>query len=50
MAYENDEISKAMDYGTEEDVKTALKAYIDKGEYNPEIKNFIDSVSWLENE
>lgn len=50
MTYENNGISRAMDYGTEEDVKTALKAYIDNGEYNPEIKNFIDSVSWLENE
>lgn len=44
-----DEITRAMDAGTEEDVKAALCAYID-GEYNPEIKNYIHSVKWLEAE
>lgn len=42
-----DEITRAMDYGTEEDVKNALCRYIDKGEYNPEIKTYINSKAWL---
>ncbi len=41
-------ITAAMDYGTEEDVKRALCDYIDKNEYNPEIKEYINSVNWLE--
>lgn len=41
-------ISKAMDYGTEEDVKKALKDYIDAEDYNPTIKDYIDSKTWLE--
>lgn len=40
-------ISMAMDYGTEEDVKRALCDYIDKQDYNPEIKDYINSVDWL---
>ena len=50
MNYGNiaDEITRAMDIGTEEDIKVALCAYIDKQEYNPEIKNYINSVNWLE--
>ena len=42
-----DKITLAMDYGTEEDVKKALKEYIDEQEYNPNIKEYIDSQNWL---
>lgn len=31
----------------EDKVKEALKRYIDVQEYNPEIKEYIDSVDWL---
>lgn len=41
------EITYAMDYGTEKDVKRALCDYIDRQEYNPEIKDYINSVNWL---
>lgn len=44
----NGDISKAMDYGTENDVKKALCDYIDKNEYNPEIKKYIRSKEWLD--
>lgn len=44
----NGDISKAMDYGTENDVKKALCDYIDKNDYNPEIKNYINSKLWIE--
>lgn len=40
-------ISLALDYGTEADVKRALCGYIDSNNYNPEIKNFINNVDWL---
>lgn len=40
-------ISRAMDEGEEEDVKRELCNYIDKCGYNPEIKDYINSVSWL---
>ena len=43
-----DEITRAMDAGTEENTKAALCAYIDEQEYNPETKNYIHSVKWLE--
>lgn len=39
-------ISRALDGGEEEDVKRALCDYID-GEYNPNIKKFINAVEWL---
>jgi len=48
IAPENvDDITSAMDSGTEEDVRTALKNYIDDQEYNATIKDYIDSVDWL---
>lgn len=52
MGYDDiaDEITRAMDVGTEEDIKEALCAYIDNQSYNPEIKNYIRSVKWLEAE
>lgn len=43
----NHEISAAMDYGTESDVKKALCNYIDNQNYNPGIKDYINSVNWL---
>lgn len=42
-----DDITMAMDYGTESDVKRALCNYIDNNGYNPTIKNFINAVKWL---
>lgn len=44
---DSDQITSAMDYGTEKDVKTALKKYIDDNDYNESIKDYIDSVDWL---
>lgn len=43
-------IYKAMDYGDEKDVKEVLCKYIDRNKYNPGIKNYINSVSWLQND
>ena len=43
-----DDISRAMDYGTETDVKKALCDYIIEQEYNPEICLYVCSVKWLE--
>lgn len=40
-------ISRAMDEGEEEDVRSELCDYIDKCGYNPEIKDYIKSVRWL---
>lgn len=42
-----DGITLAMDYGEEEDVKRALCEYIERNEYNPEIKKYIMSRRWL---
>ena len=42
-----EDITRAMDNGTEDDVKEALCQYIDEQEYNPEIKNYVRSVDWL---
>ena len=40
-------ISRAMEEGEEEDVKRELCNYIEKCGYNPEIKDYINSVNWL---
>ena len=40
-------IQRAFDGGTEQDIKRELCRYIDEQEYNPEIKNYINSVTWL---
>lgn len=45
-----DEITLAMDYGTENDVKRALCNYILNNEYNPKICNYIMSKNWLPEE
>ena len=47
LAYEADDISRAMDEGTEEDVKIALCDYIKFNDYNPAICDYINSVNWL---
>lgn len=44
-----DEITRAMDYSTENDVKKALCKYIDNNGYNPLIKDYIQERVWLEN-
>lgn len=50
--YEEDidgvEITKAMDYGTDADVKEALCAYIIDFGYNPQIIKYVLSVPWIE--
>lgn len=43
-----DKITRAMDYGTEEDVRKALCRYIDDNEYNEKIKDYINSHDWLD--
>ena len=45
-----DEITRAMDGGTEEEVKAELCNYILKNGYNTEICEFINSVEWLQDE
>lgn len=40
-------IACAMDYGEEEDVKRELCKYIDNNNYNPQIKEYVNSVEWL---
>ena len=41
------DISAAMDYGTNEDVRAALCRYIDAGRYNPALKDWINSREWV---
>lgn len=40
-------ISRAFDGGTNEDVIKVLCEYIDNNGYNPEIKTFIKSFTWV---
>ena len=42
-----DEISRAMDNGTEQDIKRELSRYIIEQEYRPSICDYINSVAWL---
>jgi len=42
----SDPITKAMDSGTEADVRRELCKYINNG-YNPKIKKYINSVNWI---
>lgn len=42
------DISSALDYGTEDDVRNALCKYIDDQQYDPDIKNYVNSKTWLE--
>lgn len=48
MVYGADDITRAMDYGTEEDVRKALCDYIRRNDYNPEICDYINSREWLQ--
>lgn len=41
------DITRALDCGTEQDTKRALCDYIDNEQYNPDIKDYINSVDWL---
>lgn len=42
-----DGITRAMDGGTEKDVKGELSKYITEQEYNPAICDYVNSVNWL---
>ena len=42
-----DLITRAMDGGTEEDVRRELCAYIDAEDYNPSIKFWINGRTWI---
>lgn len=48
MEYKQDEVTRAMDGGTERDVKAALCDYIKRNEYNRDICAYIESVNWLD--
>ena len=41
-------IARALDSGSNDDVREALCHYIDSQNYNPEIKDFINSFNWLQ--
>ena len=41
------DITRAMDADDESATKQALCDYIDNGQYNPDIKKYINSVKWL---
>lgn len=43
----SDPITRALDAGTEDDVKKALCEYVTGEGYAPEICDYINSVSWL---
>lgn len=43
----SDPITKALDGGTEKDIKRALCDYVLTQGYNPEICDYINRVSWL---
>ena len=47
LAYEQDEVTRAMDGGTEREVQAALCDYIRTNDYNPEICAYVESVNWL---
>ena len=41
-------ITRAMDYGTEDDVREALCSYVIRAGYNPDICNYVRRKKWLE--
>lgn len=49
MTFGYDYISRAIDSGTEKDVKDALCQYIDENKYKATFKKYIRSVEWLDN-
>lgn len=46
--YYAERITRAMDCGTDDDVKAELCRYIIENEYNPEICKFVNSRKWIE--
>lgn len=42
-----DYLARAIDGGTEKDVKNALCRYIDENGYRPSIKQYVCSVNWI---
>ena len=40
-------IARAMDCGTEDDVRRELCKYIDRNNYNSQIKEYINKVDWI---
>ena len=47
MEFHFDYLSRAIDGGTEADIRQALCRYIDENGYSPEIKEYVNSVRWL---
>ena len=45
-----DGLTRAMDFGEEEDVRRELNAYIKNQGYNTEICKYVDNVKWLEDD
>lgn len=45
-----DAITRAMDFGTESDVRKALCDYVVRNEYNPAICKYINKRNWLTRE
>lgn len=43
-----EDITRAMDYGEESDVRRELCNYVVRNEYNPAICNYINSTNWLQ--
>lgn len=43
-----EDITRAMDYGEESDVRRELCNYVIRNEYNPAICNYINSTNWLQ--
>ena len=41
-------IADAFDCGTNKDCQKALCRYIDENDYNPDIKEFINSFNWVD--
>ena len=43
-------IARALDGGTEEDVKREVCAYLDANGYNPRIKDYVSARMWAEDD
>ena len=43
-----EELASALDGGNNEEVTEALCKYIDDNEYNPQVKEYIRSVEWVQ--
>jgi len=42
-----DDITRAMDFGTENDVRRAICRYVTDNGYNPAICKYVRSVNWI---